>query len=1182
MSLGQLVLELKLDGNQFTVNLKQAQGQLGQFVLGAQRANSVIRQAESGTRKWGNVIRDTVIGLALARDAIRTLGDVTFGWQKAIISTNSEMEKSIALMRNFSKQKDTMIATQEAVGDVTKLLARASTSPFNLTSITDAFVKLRVGGVDPVFKSLDTLVDSVAAFGGSGENLKRAGVALQQMAGKGVVSMEELRQQLGESVPTAINAMADALGTSYSKLVKEISQGKVTSKPAILAMMQELELSFKGASGAMMNTWGGAVAQFETGMKRLAVSFGGLDKDGFAGNGYLKTVTHELKGINEVLSSPEMIRSAKELGQSLAELISKVASGTKWIIEHRDSIYEWGKALLYLWAAFKGATLIGGFISTAGAAMGRLSLAMIQMRMQGLSATAALRAQAIALTGFNSAAAIAAAGFVRIATGSNAAAVAVRILGVALGTLAGPIGVVIALAATLGYSWYENKKAANAATEAVLALNGALTDNAQLKILSDARDGKKKAYDDKFGAGASKFNGYASKEEAAAYEKEKKEAAAELKKIDEDFTKARLGVANSLAETDAQGQIAANSTAVSRISDAYRIDKENLREQFQKEAKKDGKKFDDDGFAAALVQLKRIKVQDEVALYEEEMGKAQEKINSLIGNSAKTIRGNPIMTQEQLQELQTAKKLLVDYREKASDAKDSLQDMGKVKLADTLVDPGAKAGKPAFDAMTIFVDGLRKKLATLDAKIDETNPYLAQLGATIESLGGKKLPNFDKVYSEGVKLAEQTWALEKAQKAVTKSSNEYKEAQERIGQIGAMITAKLAKAENLNPWEKASADAVRYEEELDEVMKTLEQTKRAAYDAQVAGAGAGVLKKLEEDAVVTGAKVDELKAKIEALKVSDTAKKMTEDAQSISDSLMSTTDRTKTEYDRQTAWADQFYAKHKEQLAQDGAAEAAYTEYRKQLTNQYMRDTESGLDAWIRQNKDATEQYKSLWGSAMDKFNDTLVDGMVNGKLELSSFVEYVLKEFLRIQMAKQMAMMAEGVSGQSGLLGTIASGIGSYFGGGGAAAGNGMAAGSAGAKSSSLGASQAGYSSKYFANGGIMTEYGELALKKYAKGGIAKTPQVAIYGEGSGAEAYVPLPDGRSIPVTMSGGAAGGGGAPATGAVPVEVNIYNQGGEQVAGSSNQSFDGEKMVIDVVLKQLSQPSAMRTAVKGVA
>lgn len=57
------------------------------------------------------------------------------------------------------------------------------------------------------------------------------------------------------------------------------------------------------------------------------------------------------------------------------------------------------------------------------------------------------------------------------------------------------------------------------------------------------------------------------------------------------------------------------------------------------------------------------------------------------------------------------------------------------------------------------------------------------------------------------------------------------------------------------------------------------------------------------------------------------------------------------------------------------------------------------------------------------------------------------------------------------------------------------------------------------FANGGIMSSAGEVPLKKYASGGIANSPQLAMFGEGSTPEAFVPLPDGRSIPVSIKNG---------------------------------------------------------------
>lgn len=60
------------------------------------------------------------------------------------------------------------------------------------------------------------------------------------------------------------------------------------------------------------------------------------------------------------------------------------------------------------------------------------------------------------------------------------------------------------------------------------------------------------------------------------------------------------------------------------------------------------------------------------------------------------------------------------------------------------------------------------------------------------------------------------------------------------------------------------------------------------------------------------------------------------------------------------------------------------------------------------------------------------------------------------------------------------------------------------------------------FAEGGIMTSRGPVPLRRYGGGGIASSPQLAMYGEGDTEEAYVPLPDGRSIPVSMKGNAGG------------------------------------------------------------
>ena len=91
-------------------------------------------------------------------------------------------------------------------------------------------------------------------------------------------------------------------------------------------------------------------------------------------------------------------------------------------------------------------------------------------------------------------------------------------------------------------------------------------------------------------------------------------------------------------------------------------------------------------------------------------------------------------------------------------------------------------------------------------------------------------------------------------------------------------------------------------------------------------------------------------------------------------------------------------------------------------------------------------------------------------------------------------------------------------------------------------------------ANGNIMTSSGPLPLKRYAKGGIAKTAQISIFGEGRMPEAYVPLPDGRSIPVTINANASGLEQTQAGGNnVMISINVTNNSDGSSKESSNST-----------------------------
>lgn len=83
-------------------------------------------------------------------------------------------------------------------------------------------------------------------------------------------------------------------------------------------------------------------------------------------------------------------------------------------------------------------------------------------------------------------------------------------------------------------------------------------------------------------------------------------------------------------------------------------------------------------------------------------------------------------------------------------------------------------------------------------------------------------------------------------------------------------------------------------------------------------------------------------------------------------------------------------------------------------------------------------------------------------------------------------------------------------------------------------------------ADGGVVPAYANGGVHRYAAGGVERTGGIArrptvLFGEGRNAEAFVPLPDNRSIPVSFVGGGAPGG------TTQVQVNITAMDSKDVA-----------------------------------
>jgi tape measure domain-containing protein len=101
----------------------------------------------------------------------------------------------------------------------------------------------------------EAVTKASAGLGLSSEDTAGALNALGQMASKGTVSMEELRQQLGDRLPGAIGLSAKGLGITEAQLVKLVETGQLAARDFFPAFTEALK-SMEGSTEGVNNSWG--------------------------------------------------------------------------------------------------------------------------------------------------------------------------------------------------------------------------------------------------------------------------------------------------------------------------------------------------------------------------------------------------------------------------------------------------------------------------------------------------------------------------------------------------------------------------------------------------------------------------------------------------------------------------------------------------------------------------------------------------------------------------------------------------------------------------------------------------------------------------------------------------------------------------------------------------------------
>lgn len=107
---------------------------------------------------------------------------------------------------------------------------------------------------EPTRQVFEAVATAMGKAGKSSAETSNALQALSQMASKGVVQSEELRGQLGEALPGALNAAAKGMGITTAELVKLVEEGKIAASDLFPALAKGLNELYGSAPAAQTLT----------------------------------------------------------------------------------------------------------------------------------------------------------------------------------------------------------------------------------------------------------------------------------------------------------------------------------------------------------------------------------------------------------------------------------------------------------------------------------------------------------------------------------------------------------------------------------------------------------------------------------------------------------------------------------------------------------------------------------------------------------------------------------------------------------------------------------------------------------------------------------------------------------------------------------------------------------------
>jgi tape measure domain-containing protein len=229
-----------------------------------------LRKKFGSLKEAGKALLKGLIGIF----ALSKIGPLLKEWGNAAIEAAlafGGIERSMSFVLGSSQAAKDKIADLRAEAKAFGIDANTSIEGYVQLAASTRGTQLEGAPTDQISTAINM---AKSAYTLDTQSAERVSTAIAQMASKGTISMEELRQQLGEALPGAFQMAARAMGVTTQQLDKLVASGDVTAEEFLPKLSQQMisEMSIGVTESA--NSATAAIARFNNAVEELKIGVG--------------------------------------------------------------------------------------------------------------------------------------------------------------------------------------------------------------------------------------------------------------------------------------------------------------------------------------------------------------------------------------------------------------------------------------------------------------------------------------------------------------------------------------------------------------------------------------------------------------------------------------------------------------------------------------------------------------------------------------------------------------------------------------------------------------------------------------------------------------------------------------------------------------------------------------------